>query len=445
MDKTIHTIDEALDYLYSFINYETDSSFMYGAVNYNVERTARLLDLSGHPEKGLEIIHVAGTKGKGSVCAVLGTVLSAAGVVTGVFTSPHIERVNERIAVNGVPISDKSIIDLLNELVSLIGTFPADSVPTTFEILTVMAVLYFSRKGVRYCILETGMGGRFDSTNFCNPLVSVITSISYDHMDKLGDTIDKIASEKAGIIKDGRPVVIGYQPYDVESIFRAAAREMKSPLYSAQALCSYTIIEKGSKGVLFRGEVNGLVFPKLFLSLAGKHQVENALAALLALKVTDLLPGPEVVMESLVKVRIPARLEYMQWRRRTFILDSAHNADSARVLAEAVQTCYRYERLVAVVGIVKGKDIEGILKHVSSVTDRLIITEPVTHKDLDTEEVFKKARILVQDAVLIRNIEEAMQYAVDCTSPQDIVLITGSFYTVSPARALIVSGGVSGS
>ncbi len=441
---TIHTIDEALDYLYSFINYETDSSFAYGAVNYNIDRTVRLLGLLGNPEKDMQVIHVAGTKGKGSVCAVLDAVLSAAGAVTGVFTSPHIERVNERIAVNRVPIADESIISLLNELAGLIYTFPADSVPTTFEILTVMAVLYFSRKGVRYCILETGMGGRFDSTNFCDPLVSVITSISYDHMDKLGETIGQIASEKAGIIKTGRPVVIGYQPYDVESIFRAEAQEAKSVLYSAPALCRYSIAEKSSEGVSFRAEVDGLDFPDLFIPLAGRHQVENTLTALLALKVTGLLSGSEVVRKSLNTVRIPARLESMRWRGREFILDSAHNADSARVLAEAVQTCYRFEQLVAIVGIVKGKDIEGILKYVSSVTDLLIITEPVTHKDLDTQTVYEKACIFVPDAILIRDIEEAMRYAVNSTSSRDTVLITGSFYTVSPARAVIVSGSKTG-
>ncbi len=437
--KTLRTIDDALDYLYSFINYETDSSFAYGAVHYNIDRTIRLLNLLGNPEKGLDIIHVAGTKGKGSVCAVLDSVLREAGNATGVFTSPHIERVNERIVVNGAPVDNESFIDLLNELSPCIDTFPPDALPTTFEILTAMAVLHFKRRGVRYCILETGMGGRFDSTNFCDPLVAVITSISYDHMDKLGETIEQIASEKAGIIKAGRPVVVGYQTYDVDDIFKHAAGTLNSPLFSVPALCRYEIREKNGRGVLFQADVDGFTFSDLFLSLSGRHQVENALAALLALKVAGLLPGPDSVKRSLAAVRLPARLELIQWRGRRFILDSAHNADSARVLTEALQTCYSFRRLVAVVGIVKGKDVDGILRNVSKVADRLIITQPVTHKDLDTETVYEKARFFSPDTILIRDIAKALQHAVNDTSPQDIILITGSFYTVSPVRAVLFS------
>jgi len=437
--KTLQTIDEALDYLYSFINYETNSSFTYGAVHYNVERTARLLDLLRNPEKGLEIIHVAGTKGKGSVCAIIDSVLRTGGSGTGVFTSPHIEKVNERIVVNGTPVDNESFIDLLNEISPLIDTFPPDNLPTTFEILTAMAILYFNRNSVRYCILETGMGGRFDSTNFCDPIVAVITSISYDHMDKLGETIEQIASEKAGIIKPGRPVVVGYQPYDVENIFKHTAGKLKSPLFSVPALCRYEIHEKSDRGVSFQADVDGLTFSDLFISLSGRHQVENTLAALLSLKVVDLLPEHQSVKESLAAVRIPVRLEFVQWCGRRFILDSAHNADSARVLAEALKTCYIFERLVAVVGIVKGKDIRGILKHISSVADRLVITQPVTHKELDIEAVYENARRFIPDTILIRDIEKALQDTVKATSERDIILITGSFYTVSPAREVLFS------
>lgn len=444
MKKTLQTIDEALDYLYSFINYETDSSYAYGAVHYNVDRTVRLLECVGSPERDMEIIHVAGTKGKGSVCAVLDAVLRATGSITGVFTSPHIRRVNERIRVNGKPIRDTALIELLNELGPHIDAFPADLVPTTFEILTVVAVLYFKRENVRYCILETGMGGRFDSTNFCDPIVSVITSISYDHMDKLGNTIEQIASEKAGIIKQGRPAVLGYQAYDVEDVFSEAAARAKSPLYTVWTMCSYSIIKKNGEGTTFRAEVDGLVLPALFIPLAGKHQVENTLTALCSLRVAGILPELDTVSRALKSVCIPARLERIRWKGRTFLLDSAHNADSARVLVEAVRTCYTFERLAVIVGIVRGKDIDGILSHLTSVADLLVVTEPVTHKELDTQAVYKKACTFTPPTVLVPEIGEAMKYAIDHASGKDIILVTGSFYTVSPARAVMCQENESG-
>ena len=169
MAQTLHTIDEALDYLYGFINYEVDSSFAYGAVHYNVDRTVKLLELLGNPQQELQFIHVAGTKGKGSVCVMLDALLGARGFKCGLFSSPHIDKVNERITVSGKAISDEAFIGLLNQCAPHIDGFADENKPTTFEILTAMAVLFFREQGADYAVLETGMGGRFDSTNFCDP------------------------------------------------------------------------------------------------------------------------------------------------------------------------------------------------------------------------------------------------------------------------------------
>jgi dihydrofolate synthase/folylpolyglutamate synthase len=434
--RRFRTIDQALDYLYSFINYEVDSSAVYGAVHYNLERTLRLLDLLGNPERDLRFIHVAGTKGKGSVCAVLDALLRTGNHRTGVFISPHVDRVNERIAVDGLPISDRSFVELINLFPPLIETF-AEEPPTTFEILTAMAVRYFRERGVEYAILETGMGGRFDSTNFCNPCVSVITSISYDHMDKLGDRIEDIAGEKAGIIKPGKPVVLGYQVYDVTEVFSARARALQAPLYRVDEHCVYEIVESSERGSRFDTRIDGRELPSLFLSLPGHHQVENALVAMLGLEVLGLLPGPEQLREALASLSIPTRLELIEGERR-FLLDSAHNRDSARVVADTLQEAYRYDRLITIAGVVKGKDIEGILGELARVSDWLIITEPVTHKELDTDLVISTARTLQPDAVLIPDISRAIAYAVSHSGPGDLILVTGSFYTTSPARRLLL-------
>ena len=437
MAQVLHTLDEALDYLYGFINYEVDSSFAYGAVHYNVDRTVKLLELLDNPQNHLQFIHVAGTKGKGSVCVMLDALLRADARCTGMFTSPHIERVNERIAVCGQPISDGEFIGLMNRFPSLIDRFNKEMLPTTFEILTAMAVLYFREHGVDYAVLETGMGGRFDSTNFCDPLLSIITSISYDHMDKLGERIEDIAGEKAGIIKLEKPVVLGYQAYDVGDVIAAAASECNAPLYQVRSHCSFNIQQSSERGTLFDADVLGRDIPRVFISLAGRHQVENAVTALLGLDLLHLLPPDQAVREALSSLDFPTRLELIEGKRK-FLLDSAHNEDSARVLVQALRSSYRYERLLTIVGIVKDKDEAGIIRNLADVSDLLIVTDPVTHKDLDTDRVVSAAGSAHDRTLLLRDMEQAIEYAVENSGPADIVLITGSFYTTSPARNIIM-------
>ncbi|KPJ89572.1 MAG: hypothetical protein AMS17_01275 [Spirochaetes bacterium DG_61] len=431
------TIDEALDYLYSFVNYETDASYSYDTIHYNVDRTVTLLKALGAPHRGMKTIHVAGTKGKGSVCQILSTLLRVQGISTGLFTSPHIERVNERISVNGVEILDGEIIELLNMFPPLIRTFPQDNHPTTFEILTAMAMHHFKKKGVSYAVLETGMGGRFDSTNFCDPDISIITSVSYDHMDKLGERIEQIAFEKAGIIKPERPVVVGYQVYDVIDIFRKKAREMRSPFHVVSELATYEIESLTPQGTWVSATIGKRRLTDLFISLPGKHQVENVLVALVSLYIIDMLPGNGKIRVALREVFLPARLEYFELKRR-YLLDSAHNGDSARVLAESVRNAYRRNRLFTVVGIVKGKDVREILAQLAPISDELIVTEPLTHKELDTEQVFTVARELFPGALLMKDIHEAIGYAEQQSCEEDLILITGSFYTTAPARSFLL-------
>ena len=263
------TINEALDYLYSFINYETDSSYSYESIFYNVDRTIKLLELLNNPQKDIKIIHVAGTKGKGSVCHILSALLRIQNYRTGLFTSPHIDRVNERITVNGLEIENDELIEITNILYPLIGTFPSNNLPTTFEILTAMAMYYFRMKGASYTILETGMGGRFDSTNFSDPVMSIITPISYDHTDKLGRHIKEIAAEKAGIIKSGKPVVLGYQKYDVMEIFKNKSEEGGSRCYITDELCSFEVTDKSMKGSRFNADINGIYLKDIFFLLQG--------------------------------------------------------------------------------------------------------------------------------------------------------------------------------
>jgi dihydrofolate synthase/folylpolyglutamate synthase len=437
MKKEMKTLDEALDYLYSFINYEVDSSYAYGAVHYNVDRTRKLLELLRNPQNGFDIIHVAGTKGKGSVCTILDRILRACGYSTGLFTSPHVHRVNERIQLNGDPIGDNELIRLINLFPVFIETFRAEDTPTTFEILTAAAVHYFKENGIRFGILETGMGGRFDSTNFSDPVISIITPVSYDHVDKLGEHIQDIAFEKAGIMKSGKPVVIGYQAYDVKDVFGGRAEELGCPLYHTEELCSYSVSQATERGTFFDAVIDGEHFSDLYLSLSGRHQVENAVTALLSLKILDLLPDSRALLKALSSINFPTRLELFEGDRR-FLLDSAHNADSARVLVQAIRDGFQFKSLTTIVGIVKEKDTAGIIQQLHGISDKLIITDPVTHKELDTDSVYQFARSLGGIPKLIGHIEEAIEYAVDNTDSDDLILITGSFYTTSPARSYIL-------
>ena len=436
--KRLETIDEALDYLYGFINYETDPSYSYDSIHYNIERTMLLLERAGSPHEGMKVVHVAGTKGKGSVCRILSSLFAVQGIKYGLFTSPHLERVNERIVVSGTQIDDSTIIRLLNEFRPSIEDFPMNKQPTTFEILTLLAIIHFRRRGVEWAVLETGMGGRFDSTNFALPRVSVITPVSLDHTDKLGTTVEQIAYEKAGIIKERCPAVIGYQPFPVSDVFIRRAEKTRSPLHFAHECCSYEIDAVGEEGTRFSLNVEGEQFRELFLSLAGEHQVQNTVTALLALKSIGLLPGEERVREALCTISFPGRLELIA-RTRRFLLDSAHNRDSARVLAAAVRRVYKYERVFSVVGIVKGKDVEGIVRHVASVSDELVVTAPVTHKPLDTAYVYETAQKQFPGCGFEPDLKKAVDGVVRSSTVRDLVLITGSFYTTSPARSYILS------
>ncbi len=432
------TIDETLDYLYSFINYETNTNYRYNSTFYNVKRTIALLEKLGNPQRNLKIFHVAGTKGKGSVCMILAKLLKEEKFKVGLFLSPHIEKVNERISVNEQDISDEEFIGYMNLLKPIIDKFPINNKPTTFEILTALATIYFKDCNVDFAIYETGMGGRFDSTNFVNPLVSIITSISYDHMDKLGNTIEKIALEKAGIIKRNKPVVVGFQRYNIYNIFSKRAEELNSPYFELKELSSYRIKKTYQKGTIFNANIEDIKLKRLFTNLLGKHQIENILLVLLSLKVAGYFPEKKSIKKVLKRLSFKTRLEVLKIDKKIFILDSAHNEESAKCVVEALNSHFKYRNIISVIGIVKGKDVKGILNNISKISYKVIITEPITHKDLDTEHVYKTAKALKKDTFIIKNIYNAIDTASKLASKKDIILITGSFYTTSPARKYLI-------
>ena len=421
-------------------------------IKLGLDNIRALLGSLGNPDRRFPSALIAGTNGKGSVAAMLARILSEHGFRTGLYTSPHLVRVEERIRIGDDIIPEKDFCRALSAVREgaerLLASGGLGHPSTFFEVLTAAALAHFAEEAVDFAVLEVGMGGRFDATNAVTPLLAVITTVSLDHQKYLGRTLGEIAFEKAGIIKKGKPAVVGYQRYSILPVLERKAAEEGSRLYRTESLCRYDLRRLSSKGSLFDAVVDGISLEKLFLSLPGRHQVENAVTVLLGLKVLDLLPPADGVRATLTQIRFPTRLELFEGQvrvrsgsgggMRRVLLDSAHNEDSARVLVEALREAYRYGRLFTILGIVKGKDVRGIVQNLAPVSDELIVTEPKTHKELDTERVVSEARSLKPSALFIPDIRDAIEHAVSVSNADDLILVTGSFYATSPARSYLL-------
>jgi len=306
------TYDEAIRFWFGRINFETRSAL---PGDLKLERMRALLHLLGDPHQRLRIVHIAGTKGKGSTAAMIGSVLNAASYRVGLFTSPHLEHVEERVAVDGVPISHAEVAEIMARIAPAIEELERTPGPTAtfFEIITAMGFLHFVQRRVDVAIVEVGLGGRFDSTNVCDPLVSIITSIGFDHMQQLGNTLKEIAFQKAGIIKAGVPVVLGELPEAAKTVIERVAIQESAPILSPVA------------------EV-----PEI--GLRGEHQRRNAgcaLAALNVLRVRGLHLPDRAVWQGLLNVRWPGRIEIVS-AQPFVILDTAHNVPSAEALVKTL-------------------------------------------------------------------------------------------------------------
>src|SRR5215204_1864982 len=318
--------NNALDYLYSFVDYSLKHISELAKAEFNLDRMFALMEQLGNPQAKYPIIHVAGTKGKGSVSALCASALQAAGYKTGLYTSPHLLDYVERIQVNGEPISHGQLIDLVEEVKPAVARTPK---LTTFEITTALGFLAFAKNDVTAAVIEVGLGGRLDATNIVTPKVSVITSLSYDHMAVLGDTLAKIAGEKAGIIKQGVPVVSAPQKEEALEVLERVAKIEG---------CSFTLVGKDVKFELIESSLDGQSLHvvdnlrrsilDLRLPLLGSHQIENAAIAYTALKASSILISDEAIQKGFSQVKWRARFEVIQ-REPPVIVDSAHNRDSA--------------------------------------------------------------------------------------------------------------------
>ena len=399
---------------------------------------SRLLRGLGNPQDRFSSIHIAGTNGKGSIAAFLSSVLAHGGYKVGLYTSPHLVRFNERIQINGCPISDKDMAQVAEAVQRI---YSQAEPPTFFECATAMALYHFASEGVDWAVLETGMGGRYDATNVVHPEVSIISNISMEHQEYLGNTLAKIAHEKAGIIKRGAGVVTGTRQKSALWVLKQVAAKKEVPLYR---LGKGIRIRKDNEGTFTYLGINRR-WPRVKIGLIGDHQITNAALALGALELLlekGLHLTDEAIYAGLASTRWPGRLEVLS-RKPFILLDGAHNPSAVRTLKKFLENSNAFRRLTMVVGILEDKAWKPMLRELAGVADRMILTRPQYERAADPHELASFVRPLKQDLVVIPKLADAISLALEEASASDAVCITGSLYTVGDAKAYLDSIGTS--
>ena len=412
-----------------------------------LERMTELLRLLDDPQDKLKVIHVAGTNGKGSVCRYLYSVLQENGYRTGLYTSPFLEVFNERIELDGAYISDEDLAaytDRVLEKVQVMVDAGKQS-PTEFEVITAIAFLYFYEKGADYVVLEVGLGGRGDSTNVCKtPLISVITSISYDHTDRLGNTLAQIAWEKAGIIKDGCPVVTSAKAPEALEVIERTAAEHGSLFFETRNI-PYKIKEQGLSGSCFDADFQGVLFEDLRISMVGEHQIENAIAALSAINLLEERGDVQIQRDKLYsgmqKAKQIGRFEVLTApdAKPVVIIDGAHNPDGANVLRNAVKDFCPRKRILLVTGMLADKDTARILETFRDITSDFIATEPVNPRRMKKEDLKAAIEKLGARCEADADVEEAVCEALRRKEDYDVILFAGSLYLIGQIRGVLRS------
>lgn len=384
------TFSEALDWLYSTQQF---------GIKLGLENTRRLLDALDQPQDSCRFLHVAGTNGKGSICAMMDSVLRAGGYRTGLYTSPHLVDFRERIRVNGEWISKEAVAKILSRLKDASQGW--EHSPTFFELATVLAIRHFANSGTDYVILETGMGGRLDATNTVTPLVSVISSISMDHAKWLGDTLASVAAEKAGIFKTNVPVVSSPQRDEVAVVLRERAKIVESPLEF----------------------VDGKLPGHWTVALEGEHQRVNACTAVAALNAAGIALDDEAVTRGLAEVSWPGRFQ----RIGSFILDGAHNPDASAKLVETWRRRFGDQKAVVIFGALADKDFPNMLAAIGRIAEEIWLVPVDSARSTRVEEL---AEVSPSPATKFLSLPSALKHAEELDRP---ILVTGSLFLVGEA------------
>lgn len=413
----------------------------FGDVKLRLTVMEQLLSRLGNPEKRLRVVHVGGTNGKGSTVAMIAAVLESAGYRVGMFTKPHLSNFTERISVNGAQISERHVIELVNAMMPAIDDVATSyQHPTFFEITAALMFQYFAEQAVEFAVVEVGMGGRLDATNLVEPLVSVITNVSLEHTGVLGDTVEKIATEKAGIIKPGGMLVTASADERVLGVLRKACDDLGSKMIVVGDSVTFDAIDSGIDGQTFDVATGfGRSFKRLRIPLLGAHQMTNAATAIAAVEALALRGAdiPErAVRDGLANVRWPGRMEVMQ-SRPYVVIDGAKDPEAARVLAKEIPETFKYGRLVLVVSISRDKGIPEMMQHLVPIADKVVATRHnVKGRAIEPEELAAFARGAGKDAVVVYDPKDAVRQAMELAGPDGLVLVTGSLFVVGEAREL---------
>ena len=408
-----------------------------------LERMNMLLDRLGHPEKDLKVIHVAGTNGKGSVCRYMYEALKENGYKVGLYTSPFIQCFNERIQFDGDMISDEELAVYTKMAVEQTEAMVSEGYdsPTEFEVVTAVAFLYYAAKQTDFVILEVGLGGTGDSTNIIKkPLISIITSISYDHTDRLGNTLEEIAGEKAGIIKPGVPVVSNVTQPEAARVIARKAYQNDARFYDATKI-KYGIRAESAFGYEFDMEIYGTDYSELKISMPGRHQVENAKTAMTALEIlrkqSIIKVSREKVYKGFAQARQPGRFEVLEGEP-CIVLDGAHNEAGAEALKKAVADCFPGAKIVMVTGMLADKDTETILDNFCDITDKFIASEPDNPRKLTAEKLAEMLHNRGAGCKVAKDAESALKMAMEHECRPDVVLCAGSLYLISAIRGELI-------
>lgn len=437
------------------MDYKNTVSYLYSlqkhGIKLGLDNTVSLLSLTGNPQASFKAVHIAGTNGKGSTSAMVSAMLRAAGFSVGLFTSPHLVSFTERIKINNAEIEEAEVIRLTDELKNIIQG-PGIN-PTFFEFITVIAFLYFKRQGVDWAVVETGMGGRLDATNVLIPEVSVITKIAFDHKEFLGQDLQEIAREKAGIIKDGVPVVSAAQDNRVEEIIKQMALKKKAAFFMYNRDFTTSSANTDKHGVSF--DYNGVHhMPGLFVPLCGGHQVENASVAARAFEAVLQGNLKDAVRKGLAATSWPGRLELLETANSNYdiLLDGAHNPSAAEALAVALRRDFLpfYKEVIVIFGIMADKDIEGIMKPVLPLASWIIMTAPDYGRAAAPTALSDYVNALGYKPMVSGSVREALDMAIKAAdngrggsnirkaiSAKSLILITGSFYTIGEAKTAL--------
>jgi dihydrofolate synthase/folylpolyglutamate synthase len=439
MNRELATPEDVFAWAESFTNLEK-GTLPFDKRNYRLDRMRRLLGLFDDPDSGIRIIHVAGTKGKGSTSTLLASILDAAGHRTGLYTSPHVTSPFERIAIAGEQSRPDLLVRLGREVRSVIDSLPPEGMPghfapTTFELYTLFAFLYFREAGCEEAIIETGIGGRLDATNVVMSVASVITPLDLEHMEILGDTIEQIAFEKAGIIKPGAPAFSGFQPPAAKQVLRDTAHSRGSSITFLDEELERLGTTLDARGTSFRLHLRGDNPVEFRLSLLGEFQAENAALACLTLRRTR----PEIQLDSyrdgLLAASLPGRMEVVGVDPPV-VLDGAHTPLAISRLLDSFARIFPGEA-VLLFGSVAGKRPREMASILAGRFPRIVISTPGTFKESNPEQVFEIFHGLNPGTVLEKWPEAALRRARKESGGIRPILVTGSFYMVAEIRRLL--------